>query len=125
MKLECQFRNVDWSDSLVDYTRDKLEKMSKVEVKDFVVHLVVSNQKHKRCVDLTIHAFNATYKAHANSNDYYDSVDKAVKKLKTQMLKKKHKLQKHNHYSHSKEAKIERLNAELETEAFHAVRKAG
>ncbi len=100
MKLNSNFKNLDWSQSLVDYAAERFSKIEKVELKSLNVHMVVSAERHKRCVEVIIHAYEATYRATAYSDDYYASVDKVFHKIKSQLVKRKNKLQDH-HYAHS------------------------
>lgn len=124
MKLDCKFKNLDWSESLVDYARTKFEKLAKVELKPLKVHMFVSAERHKKMVEVCIHAYDATYRAQAYSDDFYESVDKAFQKLKSQLVKKKNKMQKHRHYDHSDSAKIDRLNEQLEMLSYEEYKKA-
>ena len=109
MRVDCKFKNLDYSESLVSYAEERLEGIQKFQLKSVDVHITVYKMKHIKCVDISILGSHNTYKATGKSDDFYTSLDRAFNKIKTQMRKKKAKVQNYRHYESSREGQLEAL----------------
>lgn len=88
-------RHVVVTDAMKDYV---IEKISKIErFSDRIIDAVVTMdvQKLEQRVDIVLKVNHLKIKSHAVSDDMYTSIDKAVHKLETQLLRYKDKLQDH------------------------------
>lgn len=88
-------RHVVVTDAMKDYA---IEKVSKIErFSDRIIDVVVTMdvQKHEQRVDIVLKVNHLKIKSQAISDNMYTSIDKAVHKLETQLLKYKNKLQDH------------------------------
>lgn len=115
MQWKHTFKHVDVSESLKMYAQGQFEKAGKFLLKETQWHIFYSKGKHHDCaVEVTVHNGTGHFKATAHCDDFYTAVDMACQKLEKQFQKKKEKLQHHKDFSHSKEAKMDRVNARLE-----------
>ena len=116
MRVDCKFKNLDYSQNLVEYAEERIERIQKFQLNDVDLHITVYKQKHRKCVDVSILGSENNYKATGKSNDYYVSLDLAFNKLKTQMRKKKAKVQSYRHFESSREGQLERAYEEMRQE---------
>lgn len=89
-------RNVMVTDAMKNYA---IEKVSKIErfskrIVDVVVTMDVQKLDHR--VDIVMKVDHIKIKAQADSDNMYASIDKAVDKLETQLLRYKSKIQDHH-----------------------------
>ena len=49
MNVKCTFKNIDWSQSLADYTAERFEKVKKLELKPVNVSVTFGAQGHLKC----------------------------------------------------------------------------
>tara|TARA_B100000749_G_scaffold28537_1_gene20035 strand:- start:25287 stop:25664 length:378 start_codon:yes stop_codon:yes gene_type:complete len=125
MKIDCKFKSIDHSQSLVSYIEEKMEKLDKYEMKPEKVQVTFRTSGHKKVAECCIQHSHEFLRAKATSDDFYEAVDKMVQKLKTQMAKRKKKVQNHKRFGHSKEGKLLQLSPELEMNHHEYRRKAG
>ncbi len=124
MKLDCQFKSLDYSESLKEYAEEALQKLKKFEMKPVNVQIIFSAQRHKKFVSVTITGGVKKYQASASTDDFYDSVDKVVHKLSSQMSKIKSRTQNHKKFHRSKEGKLLQLRSDMEFDETYHIRKA-
>ena len=129
MKVDFTFKHVDSSEALMDYARDRIDKLSKFELNPMDVHFVVSLAKHECTIDVQVDEGRRKFKATATSDDFYRSVEMVVNKLWRQMSKDKRRLKGHKNPELSVYGKIAKINPMLEfehgTPISRAVKKAG
>ncbi|MCB0413743.1 MAG: ribosome-associated translation inhibitor RaiA [Bdellovibrionales bacterium] len=114
MRLECHFKSIDFSQSLVEYAEERFSKVEKYEMKPVFIQVTFSAQRHKKTAEVNIQGFNVHYKAIAQSDDFYGSVDKVLQKIIGQMSKQKKKVQRHKNFQKSHQGRIEQMNDQLE-----------
>jgi len=117
MKLNYTFKHLDHSDSLVDYTAEKLEEIGKFLLKDGSGSVLFSKTKNEFCVEVTINTREKFFKASCYNMDAYTAVDTVVDKLEKQFLKMRKIMQGHKKPELSREGKLEQLNSRLEFDA--------
>ncbi len=100
MKVEFTFLHVDSSDALKARAMEKLHKIDSFEYKPMDIHIIVSQLRHECLVEVNVLEGRRKFQATASSNDFYKSVDKAVEKLKKQMVKGKRRMKNHKHHDH-------------------------
>ena len=113
MKIKCQFKSLQWSDGLVEYAHQKVVRLSKYELKPTTINVVFSAQRHEKVVEAFYVGSDAVYRAKAKSDDFYDSMDKVVEKIATQMAKRKSKVQHHKKFEKSHDGRLENMDAEF------------
>jgi putative sigma-54 modulation protein len=95
MHVNITFRHVKSSDALKDYTYEKLERLHKYF--DGVVegHVVLSLEKIRHMVELTLSANGTRMNAKAEDGDFHAAIDKAIAKIERQLVRHKEKLHRH------------------------------
>lgn len=95
MKIDCQFKRLDRSDSLALYIEEKLQSLSHFEMKPLDVHVIFSAERHLKNVEIHIIGRDVSMIARGSNSDFYVAADQAVDKLSRQMHKRKRKIQQH------------------------------
>jgi putative sigma-54 modulation protein len=96
VQLNITFRNLDASDALKDYAREKIERVHKYLDRAGEAHVVLSLERHLHHADITIHAGSFILRGREKSEDMYASIDLAMDKIERQLRRYKEKL-KHHH----------------------------
>lgn len=88
-------RHILVTDAMKDYAIEKLSRIEKFtdRIIDVAIRMDIQRAEHR--VDLYMTVGHLKIKSSAVSNDMYVSIDKAVHKLETQLLKYKSRLQDH------------------------------
>ena len=116
MKVDFTFKHVDSSESLMDYAKDRIDKITKFELNPMDVHFVVSMEKHDCTVEVHVTEGRRKFKATGTSDDFYRSVEMVINKLTRQMSKDKRRVKSHKNPERSIEGKISRLNESLDSQ---------
>ena len=127
MKVDFAFRNVDSSDLLMNYMRERLEKIERFEMNPMGVYVVVSMVRHECSIEVTLQEGRRKYKANSVSDDFYRSVEMCVNKLQRQLSKerrRKHDLNQRRPEK-SAEGKLAQLNPQMEVDYTRDYKKAG
>tara|TARA_B100001248_G_C27398210_1_gene467437 strand:- start:443 stop:829 length:387 start_codon:yes stop_codon:yes gene_type:complete len=103
MKLNFTFRQMNSIPELENHCEEKIQRLSKYELKVSWANIVVSKQRHRVLVEIKMIGKNLCLMAKAHSDGEYEAMDKAIDKLERQMAKNKEKVQKHKHAERSKE----------------------
>lgn len=114
MKVSCQFKSLQWSDALVEYTEDKLQKVRKYELKPIQVHVTYSAERHRKSVEMHIVGRDVSISGRGYGENFLEAVDKVVGKLTRQLSKRKQKIKAHRSFEQSRYGKLDRLNEQLE-----------
>lgn len=127
MKVDFAFRNVDSSDLLMNYMRERLEKIERFEMNPMGVHVVVSMVRHECSVEVTLQEGRRKYKANSVSDDFYRSVEMCVNKLQRQLSKERRRQHDLNQRRPEKsaEGKLSQLNPQLEVDFAKEYKKVG
>ncbi len=115
MKVDFAFKHVDTSEALMNHARDRIDKLTRFELKPMDVHFIISMQRHECIVEVAVDEGRRKFKAQASSNDFYRSVEMVVNKLTRQMSKDKKRVKAHKDQENSVYGKISRINEQLET----------
>lgn len=96
MNIEFTGRGTDVTDSLKQFTTDKLKKMSRFIDNIMEVNVTFSVEKHRHTAEIMIKAGQDRLVAKETTNDMYgsisgalDKLEKQAKKLKTRLAKKR------------------------------------
>ena len=95
MKLNSKFKNIDYSENLVRYAKEKLQSLEKFQMKEIKLNMTVYKKGAFKFVNLNVLSSEKSYKSTGKSNDFYVSIDLAMSKLQRQMHKKKAKMKNH------------------------------
>lgn len=114
MKVEFTFKHMDSSDALMQYARERCEKIQKFELNPMDVHFVMSMHKHECIVEVYVEEGRRKFKASATSEDFYRSVEMVVNKLTRQLSKDKRRLKAHKNIEQSSYGQLARLTPALE-----------
>lgn len=127
MKVDFAFRNVDSSDLLMNYMRERLEKLERFELNPMGVHVVVSMVRHECSVEVTMQEGRRKYKANSVSNDFYRSVEMCVNKLQRQLSKERRRQHDLNQRRPEKtvEGKLAQLTPGLDVDFSKEYKKTG
>ena len=93
MKVSITTRNYSANENLKETIEKKMEKLSKYFSSDIVANVMLSSERGRSKIEATINARGMIFRAEEASNDIYESVDKAVDKLASQMSRFKTRLQ--------------------------------
>ena len=94
MKVIITSKNFSASDHLKETIEKKFEKLGKYFSRDIVVNVMISMERGKQKLEATINARGMIFRAEEHATDAYESIDRVVEKLSTQMSRFKAKLQK-------------------------------
>ena len=122
-------RNVVITDAMKDYAIEKISKIERFSnrIIDVVVTMDVKKLEHR--VDIVLKVDHIKIKSTAISDNMYASIDKAVHKIETQLLRYKDRLQEHqtkgvsaidmkvNVLRSATEEELSELNDEIESES--------
>ncbi len=116
MQSKFTFKHLDYSDSLVQYTEQKLDEIGRFLLKDGRCQVIYYKDHHEFVAEVIINSKEKHFKATAHSPDVYVAVDLAVDRLEKQFLKVKEIYQHHKKFDLSKAGKLNDINAQLEYE---------
>lgn len=94
MKFQITDKNFKSYQYLEDTIEKKFEKLGKYFADDIDCKVVLSKERGKDKIEVTINAKGAVFRAEEVCDDIYEGIDKSVDKLSRQMSKFKGKLQK-------------------------------
>lgn len=114
MKFDFVFRQVDVSQSLKNYTQDQFERIAEHLLKDSHWSISYTMGKHNYTVEVSVRHSEVHFKANGTADSFYEAVDLVTDKLEKQFMKRRQKVQHHKKFQRSKQAKLERLNEQLE-----------
>ncbi len=89
-------RNVEITDAMRDYAREKISKMERFSQRIIDVHVMMEVQKLLQKVDIVMKVDNIKIKSSAVNGDIYASIDEAAHKLQSQLVRYKQRIQDHH-----------------------------
>lgn len=98
MKTKYVGKNIEVTESLKDYTEKKLGKISKFFPNEVEVLVMMKIVKAMQEVEFTIHHDGLTIRSEVATDDMYNSIDKAVDILTSQIIKQKTRFKKANKF---------------------------
>jgi len=116
MDLHISFRNMDTSQALQVYTREKSEKLKRYFNGRISVTWNFSVEKLSKVAHCRLVGNNMDYFGEASTEDIHASVDQALIKIEKQLRKHKEIVKDHLHRSRADEAPILDTIAEEEEE---------
>ena len=114
MKSNYTFKHLDYSDSLVDYTTEKLNEIGSFLLKDGRCNVYYSKDQHQFQVQISLNTKQKFFKATASATDVYVAVDLLADKLEKQFLKVKEIYMDHKKFALSREGKLQDFNSQFE-----------
>lgn len=114
MKTSYTFKHLDHSESLLNYTNERLQQIGRFLLKEGFGNVYYSKQKGEFCVEISVNTRHKYFKASSYSQDVYAAVDQVIDKLEKQFLKTRKLLQDHKKFDLSKEGQLEHLNERFE-----------
>ncbi|UOF02950.1 ribosome hibernation-promoting factor, HPF/YfiA family [Bdellovibrio bacteriovorus] len=107
MKLNYTFKHLDHSGSLVNYTSEKMDEVSRFLLKEGYGNVYFSKQNHEFCVEISVNTKEKYFKATAYASDIYAAVDSVSDKLEKQFLKISKQYKNHKKPELSKDVRFE------------------
>ena len=120
MKINITGKNFTTYKRLEDTIDKKFEKLGKYFSDDITINVVLSQERGKDKIEVTINAKGTVFRAEEVAVDVYEGIDKAVDKLSRQMAKYKGKLQKR--YNDNKSLRFENIPEVEEDEQIEEVK---
>lgn len=115
MKVDFSFKHIDSSEALMDYASERMEKLTRFELKPMDVHFTISMEsKHECRIEVNVLEGRRKFKAEAVAEDFYRSVEMVINKLSRQLSKDKGRVKHHKNADRSAYGKLARLNDQLE-----------
>ena len=114
MQINYTFRNLDTSNAIKEYARDKVERVNKYLDRASEAHIVYTLERHHHVCDITIHAGQFSLRGREKSEDMYASVDLAMDKIERQLKRYKEKLKHHKGGAHHHLAELEQIKVRHE-----------
>jgi len=114
MKSNYTFKHLDYSESLVKYTNEKLNEIGQYLLKDGRAQVLYSKTQHEFLVEISINTKEKFFKAKASAPDVYVAVDLMTDKLEKQFLKVKEIYMDHKKFELSREGKLHDFNDQFE-----------
>ena len=93
MQVNISGHHVEVTDSLKDYTTEKLSKLERHTADIVSINAILSIEKTRQIAEATIHVKGADLFANAESDDMYAAIDALSDKLDRQVIKYKEKNQ--------------------------------
>lgn len=97
MQLSVTFRQMEATDALKDYARERMERIKKYFPDPIAVHVVMSTERgYKHRVDVTMQLHNGlTVAGREASESMFSSIDLVIAKIERQVRRYKEKLRTH------------------------------
>lgn len=99
--IQITGRHVQITESMKDYAIEKISKIERFMNRIIDVNVIMDIQKLDHRVEIILKAGNIKISSKASTTDMYVSIDQAVHKLETQILRYKSKLQDHHAKGHA------------------------
>ena len=124
MKITYTARKVNLRDNFKERAEKKLLKFEKLFSEDAAVNVVVTLEKNRQTVEITIRDNGMVYRAESTMEEMNDALDKVVDILMRQIRKNKTRLEKRIKTGSIEDFVIQNSEAdELEDEDYKVVRK--
>jgi ribosome hibernation promoting factor len=95
MQTSVTFKNLEPSEPLKSYVKNKLDKMDKLLDNPAEANVVLSVEKIHHIAEIKVAGDRLNINCREKTNDMYSSIDKAMDKLEKQIKKNKQKVRKH------------------------------
>ena len=105
MKIKITFKHLEHTEALDQKIIEKTAKLKKFFEGNVEVQWTCSIKDGKQVADIHLIGSNFEYKATGESDSLYKTLDIAIKKIATQVEKKKSKWKSHLHHKHGDQMK--------------------
>ncbi|MEI6806276.1 MAG: ribosome-associated translation inhibitor RaiA [Myxococcaceae bacterium] len=95
MQISVTFRHIDATEPIKQHAIDKMMHLKKYLDDAAQVHVVLSIEKHAQRADIQVSSHGMMMRGKEDSSDLYNSIDRAIQKLETQIKRYKDKLSNH------------------------------
>ena len=95
MQTSVTFKNLEPSEPLKSYVKNKLDKMDKLLDNPAEANVVLSVEKIHHITEIKVTGDRLNINCKEKTGDMYSSIDKALDKLEKQIKKSKQKIRKH------------------------------
>jgi putative sigma-54 modulation protein len=95
MQVSVTFRNMESKEPLREYVLEKISKLKKYLEIPLEANVVLTAEKHRQIVEITILANRAAINAQDENDEILTAIDRAIDKLERQILKHKEKGRQH------------------------------
>lgn len=85
MQVHFTFRNVDSSEGIKNYAREKVAKIQRFLRAPLEADVVLSLERHLHCVELSVRADGERFAGAVESEDMYASIDLVMDKVERQV----------------------------------------
>lgn len=92
MQTSVTFKNIDPSDHLKDYVKDKLNRFDRLLDNPAEASAVLSVEKHRHIAEIKIFGDRLKINGKEETNDMYSAIDMVLDKLEKQIKKGKQKI---------------------------------
>ena len=89
MQVHFTFRNVESSEGIKNYAREKIARMQKYLRTPLEADVILSKERHNHRVEMSVRADGDRFAGHVESEDMYASIDLVVDKVDRQVRKAK------------------------------------
>ncbi|MBC7459007.1 MAG: ribosome-associated translation inhibitor RaiA [Bdellovibrionaceae bacterium] len=89
MKSNYSFKHLDYSESLVKYSDQKIDEVGKFLLKEGQCHVFFWKENHEFFAEVTVNTRQKFFKATAHAADIYAATDLVCDKLEKQFIKVK------------------------------------
>ena len=114
MKLNFDFKHLDYSKSLELYIQESVDKIAHLLLKENSGTVFLSKVRGEFHVEINIQTYQRYFKCKSSHYDVYSAVDLAIVKLEKQVLKVRKINQHHKKAELSKRGKLEQINSRFE-----------
>jgi len=117
MKIIITGRHLELDDDIRSYAEKKLLKAETYFDHIIEAHMILSAEKHRRIVEVTLNAKHVTFHATEETEDLRSSIDGVVEKVDAQIKKYKEKLKDRKHRSRSAALGVEEGSSSVENDS--------
>ena len=95
MQTSVTFKNLDPSENLKSYVKDKLDRFDKYLYNPAEANVVLSVEKFRHIAEININGDRLNINGKEETVDMYSAIDMALDKLEKQIKKNKQKIREH------------------------------
>src|SRR5580698_3007304 len=106
MQTNITFRNLEATEAIKSYARDKVARVHNYLVGSSEAHVVLAVDRHQHQADISIHAGHFFLRGREVSTDLYASIDLAMDKIERQLKRYKEKIKDRRGLPHHNEGHI-------------------
>ena len=122
MNITISSRKTTVKDSFREWAEKKLKKLDRFFEEDAQAAIVVTNERERETVEVTVQSRGMIFRAEKTSADRLDSLDAVVESLTRQIVKNKNKLEKKGKTKAVSLEGFEEYTADLHDEEYHVVK---